>query len=271
MSEKDEILAKLHQLPVLPAAMQEVIASFGNSDLDSAMLARKIAQDQGLSARMLRVANSPFYGLTRKVGSIHDAVVVMGFNSVRSLALMAGLANAFPSGAHRQFDREAHWKRSFCVAGYAEALAQCLRHDRYMAFTAGMLYDIGQLVLDVCVPERFSAMLEQHKTTGQDLIGIERAELGVDHAQLGAEMARRWNFPVAIEHAIRHWRTPGSEPVAGMVHVAALLESGLRGEELVARLPDVLHDQLEINWGRIESCLPERERLDAISGMMLAA
>jgi len=273
ITTKDEILAKLHQLPAIPAVVQEVIASFRNANLDNAVLARKIAQDQGLSAKVLRVANSTFYGLPRKVGSVQDAVTVIGINSVRSLALSAGFAHTFPPAAHGPFDRSAYWKHSFRVGGYAKALAQCLRQDQQMAFTAGMFHDIGELVLDVCIPKQFAGMLERQKTSELSLAEIEQAELGCDHALIGAEMARRWNFPPEIEHAIHYWRTPEHEPfepVTGMVYVAVLLESGLSGAELMALLPATLRDRLKISWERIEAYLPEPEQLDAGADLMLA-
>lgn len=274
ITTKDEILAKLHQLPAIPAIVQEVIASFKNADMDSAALARKIAQDQGLSAKVLRVANSTFYGLPRKVGSIQDAVVVIGFSGVRSLVLSAGFMHAFPSHiAGSPFDRQAYWKRSFRVAAYAKALAQCLRQDQQMAFTAGMFHDIGELVLDICIPEQFAGMLERQKTSGLGLAEVEQAELGCDHALIGAEMARRWNFPPEIEHAIHYWRTPEHEPfepVTGTVHVAALLENGLAGDALMNRLPPTLCNRLDTSWERLEVCLPEPDQLDAGVDLMMA-
>jgi HD-like signal output (HDOD) protein len=157
---KEEVLAKLHQLPSMPAVIQEIMASFNNENLDSSALAEMIARDQGLSAKVLRVANSPFYGLPRTIASIQDAVVVMGFNAVRSLVLSAGFVHAFPPVAGSHFDREAYWKRSFRVAGYAKALAQSLRQEPQMAFTAAMFHDIGQLVLDACIPEQFAQVLQ---------------------------------------------------------------------------------------------------------------
>ena len=271
---KKEILAKLHQLPSLPLIVQEVIASFRNANLDSTVLAHKIAQDQGLSARVLRVANSAFYGLPRQIGSIQDAVVVMGFNSVRSLVLSAGFVHAFPPTPGGSFDRHEYWKRSFRVAVYAKVLAQCLRQDQQMAFTAGMFYEVGQLVLDVFIPEQLANILQQQKASGLDLVEIERIELGFDHALIGAEMARRWNFPPEIEHAIHYWRTPEHEPlqpVAGMVHIATLLESGLSGDALINHLPETLRDRLKINWKRIEACMPEPGELDVVANLMLAA
>lgn len=272
-ASQKEIIARLHRLPSLPLAVQAVIASFSDPDLDTALLARKIAQDQGLSARVLRVANSSFYGLQRKVGSIQDAVVVLGFDAIRSLVMSAGVIQGFPSLPGSLFDRNAYWRRSFHVAGYAMALADCLRQGQQMAFTAGMFHDIGQLVLDVCIPEQLSEILEQQRISGQSLIEAEQSRLGFDHALIGAEVARLWNFPPEIEHAIRYWRTPVNEPfepVTGIVHVAVLLEGGLEGEALIGRLPGTLRDRLNISWERIGPRLPERDQLDAVSGLMLA-
>lgn len=268
----DQILAKLHQLPAMPAVVQEVMASFNNDKLDNAVLASRIAQDQGLSAKVLRVANSSFYGLPRKVASIQDAVVVLGFNSVRSLVLSAGFVHAFPPVPGSPFNRQAYWKRSFRVAGYAKALAQCLRQDQQMAFTAGMFHDIGQLVLDVCIPEQFADVLKKQQASGLDLAGIEQAELGFDHVSIGAEMARRWNFPLEIEQSIRYWHTPEHEPfepVAGLVHVAALLENGLSGDALMSCLPPTLCTRLKIDWERIEACLPGPDQLDGEADLMM--
>lgn len=273
-ASQKSIIANLHRLPSLPLAVQAVIASFSGSGPDIALLGRKIAQDQGLSARVLRVANSPFYGLPRKVGSMQDAVVVLGFDAIRSLVMSAGVIQNFPTLPGSAFDRKAYWRRSFRVAGYARALADCLRQGQQMAFTAGMFHDIGQLVLDACIPELFSEILEQQRISGQSLIEAEQSRLGFDHALIGAEVARLWNFPPEIEHAIRYWYTPESvafEPVTGIVYAAALLESGLRGDGLMARLPESLCERLKISWAHIEASLPEPGDLDAAASLMLAA
>jgi len=270
---KEDVLAKLHQLPSMPAVMQEILASFNNENLDSSALADMIARDQGLSARVLRVANSPFYGLPRTIGSIQDAVVVMGFNGIRSLVLSAGFVHAFPVTPGSLFDRQAYWKHSFRVAGYAKSLALSLRQEPQMAFTAAMFHEIGQLVLDACMPEQFAQVLQQQKITGLSLAEIEQSEFGFDHALIGAEMARHWNFPAEIEHAIRYWAVPDHKPfgaVTGMVHVAVLLEGGLRGEDLIGHLPKVLCVNLDLNWERIEAGLPETAELDAGAELLLA-
>lgn len=271
---KEEVLAKLHQLPSMPVVIQEIMASFKNEDLDGSVLAEMIARDQGLSAKVLRVANSPFYGLPRKIASMQDAVLVMGFSGVRSLVLSAGIVHAFPASAGSRFDRAAYWKRNFRVAAYARALAQALRQDPQMAFTAAMFHEIGQLVLDVCIPEQYAGVLQDQALTGHGLAEVERAQLGFDHALIGGEVARHWNFPDEIEHAIRYWAEPEHEPfraVTGIVHVAVQLENGLAGDALISQLPEGLCKQLGLSWERIETGLPEAQGLDAGAALLLAA
>jgi putative nucleotidyltransferase with HDIG domain len=272
-TDKNAILDRLHQLPAMPAVVQQVMASFRDEHAGSAVLAHKIALDHGLSAKVLRVANSSFYGLPREVGSIQDAVMVLGFDTVRSLVLSAGFMRAFPVAAGGLFDRHAYWMRSFRVATYTEALAQCLGQERKMAFTAGMFHDVGQLVLDVCIPEQFDAVLKQQRASGLDLVEVEQTVLGFDHAEIGGEMARRWNFPTEIEHAIRYWRMPEHEPfepVTGMVHVATLLESGLDGDALMSHLAETLRERLQINRERLETMLLP-EQMDVAADLLLAA
>lgn len=272
---KNTVLDKLHQLPAMPQVVQEVMASFRDPNVGSAILAHKIELDQGLSSRVLRVANSSFYGLAREVGTIRDAVTVLGFDTVRSLVVSAGFMHAFfESGSDELFDRHAYWMRNFRVATYTEALAQSLGGARQLSFTAGLFHDVGQLVMSICAPEQFAEVLKRQKTSGLSLIEIEREMLGFDHAVIGAEMAKRWNFPPKIEHAIHYWRTPESvsfEPITGMVHVAVLIESGLSGEALMSRLPKTLCDRLQLSWERIEPGMPQRDELDAAANLMLSS
>lgn len=261
---KKDILTRMDQLPSLPVIVQELIASFNDADVDTVLLANKIEQDQGLTARVLRVANSSFYGLSRKVGSVQDALVVLGFESVRSMALSAGMVHAFSESPGSSFDRRAYWQRSFRVAAIAKVLAKTLRQGTALAFTAGMFYDIGLLVLDLCIPQQFSALLQQQIDSGSSLIELERFELGFDHIEIGAELMHLWNFPLEIEQVVRYWREPVPEyPLAGIMYIAALVEGGLSGDALLKELPAHLREQMTPIWARIESNLPSHEQLEA--------
>lgn len=272
----NEILDNLHQLPSIPAVVQELMSSFDDPDLDSQHLAQKIGQDQALAAKVLRVANSAFYGLPRQVGSIQEAVVVLGFSTVRSLVLSAGIIDAFTSASPACVDHRRHWQRSLATATYARAVARSLRQGSDMAFSAGLLHDIGIMVLDVCDHERFAALWQATEAGERGLIEAERAALGFDHAELGAEVARRWKFPPAIEEAIRHHYQPGHQPfqtLTGIVQVAALLarcdEEGVPAGEWFERIPQGLRDALRLDRERLEKCLPQPEQMAAAQSQML--
>lgn len=273
-----EILNNLHQLPSIPAVVQELIASFDNPDLDSHHLAQKIGQDQALSAKVLRVANSAFYGLPRQIGSIQEAVTVLGFSAVRSLVLSAGFVGAFASdGATTCVDRNLYWQRSLATATYARAVAICLRQDGEMAFSAGLLCDIGVLVLDVCDHERFSALWQSVQEGGNGLIEAERAAFGFEHAELGAEVARRWKFPPLIEDAIHYHYQPEHQPLqmlTGIVQVAALLarfsEEKLPEEEWFGGIPQYLRDALKLDEDKLHRYLPLPEQLEAAKNQIFS-
>jgi len=271
MTDKRYILDKLHQIPAVPMVVQEVMGSFRSESTGSAELAHKIAFDQGLSARVLRVANSPFYGLQREVGTIHEAVMVLGFDCVRSLVVSAGFVRAFSDSKNELFDRHEFWVRSFRIATYTEALVQRIAGDRQLAFTAGMFHDIGMLVLDTCIPEQFAGILKQQQASGESLLALERTALGFDHAEIGGDMAKRWNFPPRIEHAIRYWRKPErepSDPTTDMVNIAVLLDQGLRGDELLRRMHERLRKMVEGGWTEVEAALPQAEQLDVVARLM---
>lgn len=266
---KQELIARLHQLPSPPVIVQELIASFNNPDLDSVLLAHKIEQDQGLSARVLRVANSSFYGLSRKVGSVQDALVVLGFECVRSMALSMGMVQAFPCSPGSVFDRQAYWQQSLRVAAIARALAREFRQGKELAFTAGMFYDIGQLILDLCIPQQFSSLLKLQADSGLSLTEIEQSELGFDHTEIGAELVQLWNFPTEVEQVIRYWRQPERQayPLPGIVHIAVLLESGLSGDALMTTLPEHLCERMQLSWARIEASMPSFDQMEAAAGL----
>ncbi len=272
-----EILDNLHQLPSIPAVVQELIVSFDNPDLDSHHLAQKIGQDQALSAKVLRVANSAFYGLPRQVGSIQEAVTVLGFGTVRSLVLSAGFVGAFSTDDEVCVDRNLYWQRSLATATYAKAVAKCLRQDGEMAFSAGLLHDIGILVLDVCDHERFTALWQSLQGEENGLIEAERAAFGFDHAELGAEVTRRWKFPPVIEDAIRYHYQPEHRPfqvLTGIVQVAALLarfsEEKQPEEEWFEGIPQPLRDALKLDRDKLYKHLPLPEQLEAAKNQIFS-
>lgn len=254
----------LKRLPALPEAVRQVIASFDDPRLDIHALAGKISRDIDLSARVLRVANSPFYGLARQVSSIHEAVVVLGFGNVRGMALAAGIAGVFPGNG--DFPWTSYWQRCMAAGMYARSLARCVGTNPESAFTAALFHDIGLAALAHGMPGSFA----QAQAEGGDALDAERALLGFDHAELGGEIARYWNFPPAIERAIREnlRAEPSEEPLVQLVRAARLLtEAGMAGVAPV--LPEPLLAVLGLDAERMRQCLPQWDDVAATSAALL--
>jgi putative nucleotidyltransferase with HDIG domain len=185
----------------------EVLQSMSGADTDIDALAKRIAQDQAIAARVLRVANSPFYGLQSRVGSIHDAIVVLGLSSVLS---RAGCSRHHgPAGGRcPEFSQSRFWRHVLGVAAAARALARPLRRPPEPLFVAGLLHDIGRLAMMTIYPEELCGVLADAQTRDCTLVEAEFRHFGFDHSTVGAELARRWNFPAEIIDALAWHHDP---------------------------------------------------------------
>lgn len=274
-SPMEQMLACVEQIPPLPAVVADVLASFERSDVDVDKIADKISLDQGMLTRILRVANSSFYGVPSKVGTMRDAVVLLGFHNIRSLVIAAGLIRQFPHRDQGQFDHNIFWQHSIGTGVCARVLANRMGKDGELAFTAGLLHDIGRLVVELGCPEKSDAVAVYIAGKDATLLEAECAILGVDHAAIGFEVTRRWNFPVSIQLAIRDHHQPRQESdfLADVVHVASVLchalDIGNTDNDQVPPLSLGAWQRLGLHWHAIKDCLPEIEHQYAAASLML--
>jgi len=265
----EQVIKGVQQVPSLSAVVLEVLASFDKENIDTASLVQKLGQDQGLTARVLRVANSPFYGISSKVGSVGEAVVVLGFHNVRSLVAGAGIINQFPASEGDSLDRLAFWQHGLGTAVCAQVLAKALGRDPALAFTAGLLHDVGRLVLDAYFQANFKAVMAHRMAEDSTLLDAELTVLGVEHAQIGFELARRWKFPVSIQQAIRDHHQPEREraTLTDLVHTANVLchalDIGNSGYEMVPPLSSSAWTRLGLDWEKVPAQMAEVEQLYA--------
>jgi putative nucleotidyltransferase with HDIG domain len=229
----DQIIDGLRTLPSLPTVVMELLQTMGDEDVSIDRLARGIGNDQALAARTLRVANSPFYGMQGNIDTIAEAITVLGFVNVRSLVTAAGIATAWPASNAAGFKPGDFWRHSLSAASCAATLAPHakLRPDRL--FLAGLLHDIGRLVLVVAHPAVLAEILLRRKQEDCRLIEAERAVLGFGHARIGGALCRHWHIPESIADAVeRHHRVNPAVPkvpadMADVVHVADVLAHAL--------------------------------------------
>lgn len=230
MHSVDDIIKRIHDLPSLPAVVAELLSSMDSEDVDVHVLAGKIALDQSLTAKTLRLANSSFYGMQSKVTSIPQAISVLGFHNIRTLVTACSLTGAFSPGPGIHFHFQPFWRHSIGTAVCARVLAQRLRLNPETAFTAGLLHDLGTLVLATSFPADYDAVEAWRKQHDCDCGTAQRAVFGIDHTQVGSALAAHWNFPVKIQQAVAGHHglaPPDSVSLPLLVHVADALASAL--------------------------------------------
>ncbi|MEW5770237.1 MAG: HDOD domain-containing protein [Pseudomonadota bacterium] len=255
----DEVLANIQRMPSLPVIVGDLIKALDDEETGIDQLAEGIAKDQTLAARALRVANSPFYGTQHKVASIHDAIVILGFRAVGSLVTAASITGYFAPPPGVAFNLASFWRHGIGTALCARALARDAGVDPESAFTAGLLHDIGALVLLTAEPKRYAKVLAHRERNDSFRIEAEREVLGVDHAQAGEALASRWRFPSEIVRAVALHHAPDAG-LADVVHAADVLAHALdlAGDPL-ARVPTPCPGA----WRRLGL---DRDRLRAMFG-----
>jgi putative nucleotidyltransferase with HDIG domain len=226
---REELLAALRDLPALPSVVLELVESLGHEELSGAQYAAKISRDQALAAKTLRLANSSFYGRGRQVRSVAEAIGVLGLRTVRAVVTAAGLAGSFRR--HAGFDHDAFWRHSIGSALCAQGLAGELRRDDAdLAFTVGLLHDIGRLALASAFAPAYAEAERWRRDKDCPTSEAERAVLGIDHAEVGGLIARQWNFAPAIVDAIREHHAPPADAgltLTGIAHVADAIAHAL--------------------------------------------
>lgn len=227
---------KMRDLPTLPIVVAKILQTAASQTASARDLQALIAVDAGLTAKILRLANSSFYGQSRRITTLGDAVVILGFNSVRNLTLSASMLDSLaPRGAAQVFDWRAFWEHCNAVAACARHLA---RHRGLPgsvadeAFVAGLLHDIGKLFLGKYCPDLLAEVVLTADTYGIPMVDAEWRLMGTTHALLGEQIAEQWNFPRALSSAIgahhdpEGWREDPT--LTFLVHAANVLTQWAR-------------------------------------------
>ncbi len=228
--EFDDIVKNIQDLPALPAVVMELLDSIDREDIDVGALAKKVSHDQALTAKTLRLANSPIYATQVKVTTIQQAITLLGFQNVRNLITAAGLAGCFPDGRCAGFDFKAFWRHSIATAVCGKVLARHLHVNQDFAFTAGLLHDIGRLVLATAFPQQYERAIAHRVAHDCHMLDAEQTVLGMDHVIAGHALAEHWNFSETMQKAIaghHEPEAPGAGFLASIVHVADFIAHAL--------------------------------------------
>lgn len=250
----EQLVQSIRDLPSLPAVVMDLLGDLDMEQADISVLAKKVSLDPALTAKTLRLANSPAFGLQVKVATIQQAITFLGFQTVRNLIAAAAVTVCFPAGRCPGFSDRMFWRHASASAACARALARRIRFNQDIAFTAGLLHDIGRLVLATTQPQAYGAVLEWRRAHDCTLLEAERAVLGMDHVDAGVALAAHWQFSDTIRQAIARHHAPDM-PAAGMlaaiVHVADAIVHALDlvgdADEVVPPLSGLAWDAMKLN------------------------
>ncbi len=259
--DANALLDRIDDLPPLPAVAAKVMG-MAEDDKTSAMdLAQVLATDQALTAKLIRISNSAYYGFARRISTVREAVVMLGFKQVRQVAVGASMMNAFKrSGFNDGFDLDLFWGHSVAVAVASEAIAKkTLGAKPEDAFTAGILHDIGRLVLRQVMPAEFAQAVAIARSGEAPLHAAEFETTGYQHDEIGQALGERWKFPGHLVDAVRCHHDEalraGEDGLAGVVAQANSL---------------MLHFGLfcgyELELGEVAPLTPELAGIEAMCG-----
>ncbi|MCU0315722.1 MAG: HDOD domain-containing protein [Fimbriimonadaceae bacterium] len=281
-----DIVDKTSDLPTLPAAALKVMREVESPHSNASTIGNLLSVDQSLSVRVLRLANSAFYGLNRQVKDLNEAVVILGMKTVKNLAMVAATYPwmSRPVKGYNLGPRQM-WCHAFGTAVGAQLVAKMSKACREdIAFTTGLLHDIGKVALSVWVENKIQAISYYATREGIPFDAAERKILGFDHCQVGGYLGEKWNLPEEVVLAIKHHHDPDSlmpdvPPVVDCVHVGNYLTMamgfGLGGDGLLYGVSEESLARLGLSSAELDEIMDEfvgsYERYEELFGELTAA
>lgn len=207
-----DYIDRVRALPSLPQLVSELQAALQQEDIDTHALAERITLDAALSMRILRLANSSFYGVSSKVVTVQQAVSILGFHSIRTLVTACSIIGSFAPDRESGFDLVEFWRHATATGVCARVLAPYVQLNPEHAFIAGLLHDIGRLVIATQCQDQYLQVERFRREYECDLLFAEHAVMGIDHAIIGSALAAHWHFPSLIGDAVAAHHQSAAEP-----------------------------------------------------------
>lgn len=202
-----DIVGRLHKLPTLPHIVTKILQEISNPESSAINLAKIIASDQSITASVLRVVNSAYYGFSRRIGELPEAIVLLGYNEIRRIVITI-TAFRFINESSSYLDRKNLWRHALACGLISDILSKKKKLPLHDAFEAGLLHDIGKVIFDYLDPELFRNAVLESRNENKPLIQVEPAYFGTDHAEVGTLLTDKWNLPDSIVQPIRFHHMP---------------------------------------------------------------
>ncbi len=215
-TELEEVVSRVVSLPSLPGIYNELVAELREPEPSMQQVAKLIASDVGMSAKLLQLVNTSFFGLPRHVDSPMQAATLLGLNNIGPIVLSAEIFTQFEASSLPEFSLDELTEHCLLTSNVARKIAQfmkCRPAIADFAMQAGLLHDIGMLVLAANLPAQYLEAYQLAKSTGKSIVEAERAVFGVTHADIGAYLLELWGMPSQIVEAVAFHHEPNQSGV----------------------------------------------------------
>jgi HD-like signal output (HDOD) protein len=207
-----ELITNLGDLPPLPQVAAQVLRIAADPDASTDELQRVISTDQALASQILKIANSAMFGMMREVKTLTQAIMTLGFSTIKSVVIASSAKNLYSRGSSGLQER-LMWEHALVTGLAGRAYGKQLRLPRTEeVFLAGLMHDIGKSVMGIKFPDRYSAMIRTVYNEQGDTLELELETFGFDHTMVGEALLHSWNLAQSIEQAVRWHHEPAETP-----------------------------------------------------------
>jgi HD-like signal output (HDOD) protein len=222
-------------LPALPSIAMEVVEMVDNPKTSASQLGKIISTDQALTAKVLKIANSPFYGFPKKISTIDFAIIVLGFDALKEIVISISLVSSLQKKSDNYFDSKAFWDHSIATGVIARKLARDLGYRvSGEVFVGGLLHDMGISVMHRYFNNEYKRIVDISRESDLTFMEAEESVLGVTHADIGSWLAERWNLPDHLVEGVLLHSTPSkaekNPELVAIIHCADVFAARINGE-----------------------------------------
>lgn len=204
----NEILSRIEELPTLPVVSQRILELMTDENASNRDIAKLVENDQSLALKIMRIANSAFFGSLIKISSLEQAMAKLGMNEVRSIVLAVSVYDFFSNSDSGAFDRKRFWKHGIVCSQAAKHLGSLFRTDNDTLFISGLVHDMGKAVMDEYFHDEFLSIINYIELKRCTFSEAEKTVIGVTHSHIAAKLLSQWKFPDNIVQQILHHHEP---------------------------------------------------------------
>ncbi len=228
-SRVKQVISNVRNLPTPPIVFHQIQKVINDPMVSAGQIASILSEDPAMSVKVLKLTNSAFYGLSREIDNVKQAVVIVGLEAIRNLVLSASVLDMFKSKDIDQEFQETFWRHSLAVAVCGRMMARKVKArgmvDPDAAFSSGLLHDVGKMIMCCFLPGEFEAVkAAQKEQPERPTYEVEEEILGYNHSQIGAVLAEQWKLPQRLREAITYHHQPqlteSEDPIAYIVHLS---------------------------------------------------